>query len=510
MQSLLHRRNDFFVSALFRQRITTEKGCVMAAKTKKLLLVADYGKDDLAFKEVTQRLYELAQKAGQRISIDIVSVDAFNTAQTAAVVAKAAEDGRYDIIYHNTAPRKDIKKARVNNDGEGLIFARHVSGGRETLIVGVNSGDEQTVNTSALLSPERVPDGIYHVKSDTRGSQFRSRDVFPPHVINALTGTIALENKPFQPPAPLDEDKVRSARADAEKLLADAYTRQLSRHGDASASYVTVVARRDTAAELVHENARRFHDAEIDLLPLKSDKNEWIEAGFAAAQLALNSEQPQKRTLVVLPGKNFHLDDATELFEARLDNGARILTSDLRSLIFAKGRIVEAQSNFTLQQLNEVAKLPADITPAYTDGYGNVKLAVRHAELLGRLGIGQQDGQIRIKAGERGVTSVQVGGKNSDAYVASGSFAVHDGEVALSKGSSGWPTRKGGEPGVENFAEIFLRGGNASKALDIPQPGDPVTIKLKTVQRGLPPGSVVDGDGLNADVERTQNISQGV
>lgn len=452
------------------------------AAAKKLLLVADYGKDDLAFKEVAQRLYELAEKAGQRIAIDIVSVEAFNTAQTAAIVARAAESGQYTIIYHNTIARNGAGKAHANND-ERLIFARHVFGGRETLIVGVDSGDEYSVNTFALLPPERVP-GMHRVRAETRGSQFRSRDLFPPHVIAALTGGIALEDTHFLPPRPLDAEKVRAARAEAEVLLADATRTQLSHHGDAAA-YVTVVARKETAPELVHETARRFHGAEIDLLPLKSHKNEWVEAGFAAAQLALNSVQAQRRTLVVLPGKNFHLDDATELFEARLDNGARILTSDLRSLTFARERIVEEQSNFTLRQLNEVAKLPADITPAYTDGYGNITLAIRHADLLARLGIGMG-----------AAASITIGGHAAIVHAASGNFAVRDGELALSRGSSGWKRRKGGEADIENFAEISCSGGSASQILNAPQPGDALAVALRTAQ----PSTA--GDNFSAVRER--------
>src|SRR4051812_8839842 len=108
--------------------------------TKKMLLVADYGHEDLAFKEVQERLYELARKAGQKIQVDIVSVGPFHTADTAAVVAQAAHDGKYDIIYHNTAPRKDLAKARANNDGEGIGYARYrAAGGKEVQIVGVIS-----------------------------------------------------------------------------------------------------------------------------------------------------------------------------------------------------------------------------------------------------------------------------------------------------------------------------------------------------------------------------------
>ena len=78
----------------------------MSKRYQKILLVGDYGTSgDLAFNEVKQKLYELAAKKRIDIRIDTVGVDPFDTAMTAAVVAQAAEDGKYDVIYHNTAPR---------------------------------------------------------------------------------------------------------------------------------------------------------------------------------------------------------------------------------------------------------------------------------------------------------------------------------------------------------------------------------------------------------------------
>jgi hypothetical protein len=469
----------------------------MAKDTKKILLVADYGDNDLAFKEVTQKLYELAQQAGQFITVDIVSVDAFNTAQTAATVAQAAEDGRYDLIYHNTAPRKDIKKSRVNNDGEFLAFARHSKNGKHTDIVGVYSGDEDTINTFALLPSDRIPDGVFKTKSDTQGSQFRSRDVFPPHVIDALSGNIRLEPNNITPPSPANVQLAQSSAADAKQRLAKAYDNQLSRHGDATAAYVTVVAPKAACDDIIQDIGARYSGAEIDALPLKSEKNPWVEAAFAGTQLALNSTQGAARTVMLLPdGKK--LSEAEQPYEATLDNGAKIITSDLRALTFAKGRIDYSKSNVTALQVYATA-LPSPVTPAYTDGYGNVKLALRHREVLDKLGIG--DSKTTIGAGERGVTEVTVGGNSSEAFVASGSFAVADGEVALSKGSSGWPAQKDGEADRDNFAEIFLRGGNASRALGIPQPGDDISITLKHIERGLNPGSVVDGRSVEAEVK---------
>jgi hypothetical protein len=469
----------------------------MAKNTKKILLVADYGNNDLAFKEVTQKLYELAQQAGQPVTVDIVSVDAFNTAQTAATVAQAAEDGRYDLIYHNTAPRKDIKKSRVNNDGEGIAFARYSNNGKHTDIVGVYSGDEDTINTFALLPASHIPDGIFKVKSDTQGSQFRSRDVFPPHVIDALTGNIRLEQNTITPPTPVNTQLIDSSTADAKQRLAKAYDIQLSRHGDASKNYVTVIAPKAECDNILQNVTAQYSGAEIDALPLKSQRNAWVEAAFAGTQLALNSTQGDARIVIILPDGQ-KLNEAEQAYEAALDNGAKIITSDVRALTFAKGRIDYSKSNVTALQVYATT-LPSPVTPAYTDGYGNVKLALRHHEVLDTLGIGE--GKATINAGERGVTEVTVGGNSSEAFVASGSFAVADGEIALSKGSSGWPVKKDGEANRDNFAEIFLRGGNASRALGTPQPGDDISITLKHIERERSPGSVVDGRSVEAEIK---------
>lgn len=469
----------------------------MAKDTKKILLVADYGDNDLAFKEVTQKLYELAQQAGQSITVDIVSVDAFNTAQTAATVAQAAEDGRYDLIYHNTAPRKDLKKSRVNNDGEFLAFARYSNAGKHTDIVGVYSGDENNINTFALLPAERVPDGVYKTKSDTQGSQFRSRDVFPPHVIDALTGNIRLEQNTITPPAPVNAQLVEASIADAKLRLANAYDHQLAHHGNANNAYITVIAPKAECGNIIQETAVQHEGAEIDALPLKSERNAWVEAAFAGTQLALNSTQGEARTVILLPdGKK--LSDAEHTYEATLDNGAKIITDDLRTLTFAKGRIDYSKSNVNAMQVYATT-LPSPVTPAYTDGYGNVKLALRHHEVLDTLGIGE--GKTTIGAGERGITEVTVGGNSKEAFIANGSFAVADGEVALSKGSSGWPLKKEGERDLDNFAEVFLRGGNASKALGTPQPGDNISITLKHIERGQTPGSVIDGRSVEAEIK---------
>ena len=139
--------------------------------------IADYGaetgRDDLAFSEVNRRLCEEFLNQGLDFPlIKNLSVSPFNTVETGFVIAQLAylsKLGKNHIIYHNTAPRKDELSARQNNAGEFLAVTELPNGVR---IIGVYGGH----TFSFLKSP------IYRVNCARDGSQFRSRDVFPPCV----------------------------------------------------------------------------------------------------------------------------------------------------------------------------------------------------------------------------------------------------------------------------------------------------------------------------------------
>jgi hypothetical protein len=336
-----------------------------------------------------------------------------------------------------------------------------------------------------------------------------------------------LEKTPFLPPEPENPDKVGRARLYAKKILDDAYSSQHSRHGSAGHSYVTVISPRSHIDDLVEDVAKHAGGkAEVDALPLKkSNGNNWIETGFAAAQLALGSRQGHKRTIIALPYRGETLDNAERLYEAKLDNGATIISRDISTLAFAKdhivkdglkeyrqeGRKVTAGDNGEIvisgkaelvsrAAIDKKAKLPAEITPAYTDGYGNIKLGIRYGELLDKLGIGNGSGKKPIEAGERAIAEIQTGNKNVEAIIAQGSFAVDNGKLALSKGSSGEP---------DNYAEIFLRGGNASQELGGPNIGDGIKISLKGIELNQPPGSVVNPNGLKVTNPKSRSFVLG-
>ena len=139
--------------------------------------IADYGattgNDDLAFSEVNRKLLEEFSK----LSLDFpmiknLSVKPFNTIETGFAVAQLAYNstlGEQHIVYHNTAPRKDKLDARLNNAGEFLAVTELPNGVR---VIGVFGG-----YTFAFINTP-----IFRVKCSDAGSQFRSRDVFPPCV----------------------------------------------------------------------------------------------------------------------------------------------------------------------------------------------------------------------------------------------------------------------------------------------------------------------------------------
>lgn len=135
-------------------------------------VIADYGDlHDLAFAEVTQKLhYELRDLNAE---VTTFAVPAFDTVATGFALAQTAINsklGENHKFYVNTAPRKDDLTPRVKNSGEGLAYVK-LSNGVE--IVAVNSGYSLSFVKDAAVEIREI-----HCSKD--GSQFRSRDVFPP------------------------------------------------------------------------------------------------------------------------------------------------------------------------------------------------------------------------------------------------------------------------------------------------------------------------------------------
>lgn len=130
--------------------------------------IADYGTGDPAFAEVKQRLLMSLPQA----QIYELSVPPFSTLATGFWIAQLGlNPGPIDrLIYHNCAPRQDDPEARRDNEGEGLTYALLANGVK---VVGVNAG----YTLSFIKDHAKV---LQAVNVSRGGSQFRSRDVFPP------------------------------------------------------------------------------------------------------------------------------------------------------------------------------------------------------------------------------------------------------------------------------------------------------------------------------------------
>lgn len=147
-------------------------------------VIADYGDlHDLAFAEVTQRLY--SELDGVDAEIDTFAVPAFDTYATGFALAQTAINSRLGSrqkFFVNTAPRKDDLTPRVKNSGEGFVYVKLVNG---VEICAVNSG-------YSLAFVKEAAAEIREIKCDKAGSQFRSRDIFPAAFAKIVKGDYSI------------------------------------------------------------------------------------------------------------------------------------------------------------------------------------------------------------------------------------------------------------------------------------------------------------------------------
>jgi hypothetical protein len=137
-------------------------------------LVMDYDKGDMAEGEVIQALCRQLPFGWQ---MNFTKANSFKTTETGFIAGQYALAPRSAgdpplVIYINCAPRKDARSSRANNGGEELIYGELKNGVK---IVGTNS----KYSLSAMREHFIV---LRSVKVDRGGSQFRSRDNFPPFV----------------------------------------------------------------------------------------------------------------------------------------------------------------------------------------------------------------------------------------------------------------------------------------------------------------------------------------
>jgi S-adenosylmethionine hydrolase len=152
-----------------------------------LSLIADYGTGDPAFAEVRQRLLMAIPTA----QIYELSVPPFSTLATGFWIAQLGlNPGAADrLIYHNCAPRQDDPEARQDNEGEGLTYALLPNGVK---VVGVNAG-----YTLAFIKDHAKV--LHSINVSRGGSQFRSRDVFPPAAGAIAQDDYSLLGEPLDP-----------------------------------------------------------------------------------------------------------------------------------------------------------------------------------------------------------------------------------------------------------------------------------------------------------------------
>jgi S-adenosylmethionine hydrolase len=165
-------------------------------------LIADYGTNDPAFAEVSQRLLLEVPTA----QIHCLSVPPFSTLATGFWLAQLGlNPGPHErLIYHNCAPRQDNPEARPDNEGEGLTYAVLPNGVK---VVGVWAG-------YTLSFIKDAAESIYQVKVSRRGSQFRSRDVFPQAAIALVQGDRSLLGEAIDPKQIPDSPRNRVAWID--------------------------------------------------------------------------------------------------------------------------------------------------------------------------------------------------------------------------------------------------------------------------------------------------------
>jgi hypothetical protein len=219
-----------------------------------------------------------------------------------------------------------------------------------------------------------------------------------------------------------------------------------------------------------------------------------LAAGFCIAQLGLNPAPPGT---IIYHNVAPRQDDETarssnageRLSYARLRTGVRVIgvnagyalsfirdeAEKLRwAAVKAEGSQFRSRDLFpqaaSAIALGRSQALGEDIDPchipevpaariAYIDGYGNVKTTIRFDALSIRP---------RMKL------AVQINGITHEALVSDGTFGVETGQLAFAPGSSGWNTKNGTQV---RWAELFLRGGNASEAFQRPTIGAEITLK---------------------------------
>jgi S-adenosylmethionine hydrolase len=238
----------------------------------------------------------------------------------------------------------------------------------------------------------------------------------------------------------------------------------------------------------------KLHLPDAELVPVSVPAFSTLAAGFCIAQLGLHAAPPG--TLIyhnVAPREDDPAARAGNAGErlayARLPTGVRVIGVNAGyALSFIKDEAEKLRwaaspaegSQFRSRDVfpqaaaaialglpaalgDEIAARTVPEPPssviAYIDGYGNLKTTIAY------------DAK-KVRPGKR--IGLRIGDRRHEATVSDGAFAVRHGELAFAPGSSGWPTRRGGDV---QWMEIFLRGGNAWHLFGRPAIGSPVALE---------------------------------
>ena len=102
-------------------------------------LICDYAVGDLAWAELAS---VFASKLPTNVKTHMTSVKSFDTIETGFCVGQVSLAPlelrpKHLLVFSNTAPRKDLIDPKLNNEGEGLVYAKLKNG---VELVAVNSG----------------------------------------------------------------------------------------------------------------------------------------------------------------------------------------------------------------------------------------------------------------------------------------------------------------------------------------------------------------------------------
>lgn len=166
-----------------------------------LQIICDYAPGDLAWSEVVSALSGVLPDEWRMHVTSVGSFETISTGFAAAQLALSVPPLRPEklIVFVNCAPRKDLRAARQNNEGEGLLYATIKNG---VNVVAVNSG----YSLSFLIDDIAE---LWTIDVDNSGSQFRSRDNFPRIIGRLAEGDTGFLRNRLQPkdhiPAPPGE-----------------------------------------------------------------------------------------------------------------------------------------------------------------------------------------------------------------------------------------------------------------------------------------------------------------